>query len=75
MVGGKKLAGILTETSCESDAILFVIIGIGVNLNFTLELMPEAIRDQATSIVILTQKPVDRTAFMRRLIHNLLWGP
>lgn len=71
MVGGKKLAGILTETSCESDKILFVIIGIGVNLNFTPALMPEAIQDQATSMLILTQNPVDRTAFMRRLIHNL----
>ncbi len=71
IVGGKKLAGILTEASCESDKILFVIIGIGVNLNFTLALMPEAIQDHTTSILILTQKPVDRTAFMQRLIHNL----
>jgi BirA family biotin operon repressor/biotin-[acetyl-CoA-carboxylase] ligase len=71
LVRGKKLAGILTESSCQSDKILFVIIGIGVNLNFTLALMPEAIQDRATSIRILTQKPVNRTAFMQRLIHNL----
>jgi BirA family biotin operon repressor/biotin-[acetyl-CoA-carboxylase] ligase len=71
MVGGKKLAGILTESSCESDRILFVILGIGVNLNFPHDLMPEAIREQATSLLILNRKPVDRSDFMRRLIHNL----
>lgn len=71
MVGGKKLAGILAESSCESNKILFVIIGMGVNLNYPHELMPEGIRKTATSTLILTQKEMDRSAFMRRLIHNL----
>ncbi len=71
MVKGKKLAGILTESSCNPDSILFVILGIGVNLNFPQELMPESIRESATSIMTLAQKPVDRTAFARQLIQNL----
>ncbi len=71
IVEGKKIAGILTESSCDPDRILFVILGIGVNLNFPRELMPETIRESATSIMILTQKPVDRTDFTRRLIQNL----
>lgn len=71
IVRGKKLAGILTESSCERDRMLFVILGIGVNLNFPRELMPETIRESATSIMILTGKPVDRVAFTRRLIQGL----
>lgn len=71
VVKGKKLAGILTESSCEPDRILFVILGIGVNLNFPRELMPEEIQESATSILILNQKPVDRVVFARRLIQNL----
>jgi BirA family biotin operon repressor/biotin-[acetyl-CoA-carboxylase] ligase len=71
MVQGKKLAGILTESSCEPDRLLFVILGIGVNINFPRELMPAAIQERATSLLILTQKPVDRTVFTRRLIQNL----
>jgi len=71
LVGGKKLAGILTESSCNADKILFVVLGIGVNLNFPRDQMPEAIRDSATSIMILTQSPVDRVVFARQLLLNL----
>jgi len=71
LVGGKKLAGILTEASCEDDRILFVVVGIGVNLNFPQELMPEAIKATATSILTLTNQPVDRLDFARRLIQGL----
>ena len=69
--GGKKLAGILTESSCERDRVLFAVLGIGVNLNLPQELMPEAIRDEATSFLILTGRPVNRVEFTCRLIHNL----
>lgn len=71
MVRGKKLGGILTESSCEGDRIRFMVLGIGVNLNFPRELMPETIRDSATSIMMVIRRPVDRTAFTRRLIQGL----
>ncbi len=71
LVGGKKLAGILTESSCSPDRILFVVLGIGVNLNFSREQMPESIREGATSLMILAGKPVDRAEFARQLIQNL----
>ncbi|MBI3064716.1 MAG: biotin--[acetyl-CoA-carboxylase] ligase [Deltaproteobacteria bacterium] len=37
LLQGKKLAGILTESSCDAKRIEFVILGIGVNLNFPRE--------------------------------------
>ena len=71
LVGGKKLAGILTESSCSSEAIEFVILGIGANLNYPVALMPEGIRKRATSMIALTQRPINREAFARRLIQDL----
>ena len=71
LVGGKKLAGVLTESACDSERIEFVILGIGVNLNYPVPLMPEVIRERATSIVTLTQNNVSREAFVRRLIQDL----
>lgn len=71
LVQGQKIAGILTESSCESGRILFVILGVGVNLNFSKELMSETIRNKATSLLALTQRPVDRQAFTCRLIQSL----
>ncbi len=70
-IGGRKLAGVLTESSCETDRVHFVILGIGVNVNFPWELMPESIRQSATSLMVLAQKPVDRADFACRLILNL----
>lgn len=71
LVEGKKLAGILTESSCNSEKILFVVLGIGVNVNFPPEEMPESIRDTATSLMALSGAPVDRTALTLQLIQNL----
>jgi BirA family biotin operon repressor/biotin-[acetyl-CoA-carboxylase] ligase len=71
LVGGKKLAGILTEAACDSEQIHHLILGIGVNLNYRIDKMPEEIRARATSIVELTGKWLDRESFLRRLIHDL----
>ena len=68
---GQETSGILTESSCDSERIEFVILGIGVNLNYPVALMPEVIRERATSIVTLTQNNVSREAFLRRLIQDL----
>lgn len=45
----KKVAGLLTELVSEQGAILAAVVGIGVNVNFDVEAVPE-IRDFATSI-------------------------
>ena len=71
LVGGKKLAGILTESYCDSARIEFVILGIGVNLNYPVALMPEAIRERAMSVLTLTKNKVEREAFLQRLIQDL----
>src|SRR5262249_14539510 len=71
LAGGKKLAGILTESSVDSERLHFVVVGIGVNLNMPADLLPEEIRDRATSLLALTNQLVDRTAFAGELIQSL----
>jgi len=71
LLQGKKLAGILTDSACDSEHIEFVILGIGVNLNFPRERMPEAIRDRAISLMDVAGKSVVREIFLRRLIKDL----
>lgn len=71
LVEGKKLAGILTESSCEGGRVRFVVVGIGVNINFAREAMPEAIRERATSLLIVTGRRVDRSKFAGQLIQSL----
>jgi BirA family biotin operon repressor/biotin-[acetyl-CoA-carboxylase] ligase len=70
-VNGKKLAGILAEMSCGTDAVDFVILGIGINVNYRVDLMPEAIRQRATSLSAECQKKISREDLLRRLIQHL----
>jgi len=71
LVGGKKLAGILTESSVDRERLHFVVVGLGVNLNIAQHMLPEELRGLATSLLILTQRPVDRDAFAGELIRSL----
>jgi BirA family biotin operon repressor/biotin-[acetyl-CoA-carboxylase] ligase len=71
LAGGKKLAGVLTEAASNPQRVQFVIVGIGVNLNFSLQSMPPEIAARATSLSVLTGQNVSREAFLQRLIHHL----
>ncbi|SRR5581483_621583 len=71
LVGGRKLAGVLTEAACAAAALEYVILGIGINVNYRRDEMPEAIRARATSLADLTGNFVARENALARLIHAL----
>lgn len=57
---GKKICGILTEMSCEPDAVHYLVIGTGINVNVTE--FPEELEDRAVSLLLLTGRRTDRAA-------------
>jgi BirA family biotin operon repressor/biotin-[acetyl-CoA-carboxylase] ligase len=63
LLGGKKLAGILTEISTEMDAVDYVIIGVGLNVN-TFSFPPD-LKETATSLLLETGKAHSRSSLMR----------
>ncbi len=71
LVKGKKLAGILTELSLSGERVEFVLLGIGLNVNFPPVMMPPDLRARATSILDWTKKEVSRAHVLRRLIQDL----
>ena len=71
LVNGKKLAGVLTEAACSADVIEYVILGIGINVNYRVDSMPPEIRSRATSIADLTGSNVARENVLARLIQAL----
>lgn len=71
LLRGRKVAGILSELACEPGRTLFVVVGIGVNLNFPRALMSADIRDRATSVMEEAGAPVDRSLVARSLVRNL----
>jgi BirA family biotin operon repressor/biotin-[acetyl-CoA-carboxylase] ligase len=71
LVGGRKVAGILTELSAEPDAVHWVVLGIGVNLNSGPDDFPAELRDVATSLSIERGQPVPRALFAAALLSEL----
>ena len=63
MAGGKKLGGILVEGMASGH----LIIGIGVNL----AIIPEDMRDRATSIYHETGKMIERDQFSAAVLQEL----
>lgn len=73
LAGGHKLCGILTELSVESEsgAITGCVIGIGINVNMSVNDFPTELRDTATSISAVTGKPARRCDIIRELTAEL----
>lgn len=68
-VNGKKLAGILMETSFSGGVLEKVVLGIGLNVNC--EKFPEDIKDMATSLFIETGKTYEREMILASFMTNL----
>ena len=66
LVGGKKLAGILTEMTTQADNIDYVVVGLGLNVNTPR--FPDDIRDKATSMLIETGKRFSRVRIIREYL-------
>ncbi|MCX7773207.1 MAG: biotin--[acetyl-CoA-carboxylase] ligase [Clostridia bacterium] len=50
LIGGKKVCGILTELSAEIERVSWVVLGIGINVNHTIDDFPAELRVTATSL-------------------------
>ncbi len=72
LINGKKICGILTETSIESETghIQNIVIGAGVNVNETAEDFPEELREKATSLFIETGRKISRALLAAELIKE-----
>jgi BirA family biotin operon repressor/biotin-[acetyl-CoA-carboxylase] ligase len=64
----KKICGILTEMSGEMNRVYDVVLGIGVNVNQTLEDFPEDLREKASSIYMEAGLKINR----QKLCANIL---
>jgi BirA family biotin operon repressor/biotin-[acetyl-CoA-carboxylase] ligase len=71
MVGGKKIAGILTELSTDMESVAYVVVGFGINVNIREAEMPEEIRPIATSIYLEQGIEISRTRLLCNLMENI----
>lgn len=72
-INNKKVCGILTESEASADGIHFVVVGIGLNVNFNPEQYPE-IYDIATSLKQETGTKVSRIALIQEILMEMEHG-
>jgi BirA family biotin operon repressor/biotin-[acetyl-CoA-carboxylase] ligase len=68
----RKAGGVLAELEVGPEgSVDFVVLGIGLNLNVPPEALPADVAPIATSFAAVLGRPVDRSAFARRLLEAL----
>ena len=70
-IGGRKVAGILTELSAELDRVRYVILGIGVDVNQDAAGFPAELRPLATSLRVEAGAPVSRAELAAEVLRQL----
>ncbi|MFC1977034.1 biotin--[acetyl-CoA-carboxylase] ligase [Chloroflexota bacterium] len=70
IIGGKKVAGILTEMSCETDGIHYVVLGIGVNVNTPRTLLATLTGGIADSLADECGEPVSRVMLVQYVLSE-----
>ncbi|HZF02610.1 MAG TPA: biotin--[acetyl-CoA-carboxylase] ligase [Methylomirabilota bacterium] len=71
LIGGKKVAGILTELSAEVDRVKHVILGIGIDANQNADEFPAELRKIATSLKIETGETISRAELAVEILREL----
>jgi len=71
VIGGKKVAGILTELSAELDRVRHVILGIGVDVNLGAGEFPPELRKLATSLKIESGRTILRAELATAILREL----
>lgn len=72
LLGGKKIAGILTELRGSPEKTEHLVVGVGLNINQAKNSFPREIQEKATSLLIESGRLVDRTMLLIKLHQALV---
>lgn len=71
LIGSRKVAGILTEMQSDQDYSRFVVIGIGINVNYSRDELGQSFRYPATSIAMEVGRTVKRQHVLLAFLNQL----
>ena len=69
LINGKKISGILTEMQAEQDRVLYVVIGIGLNINQTEDDFQQHLATKSTSLKMETDRNWSLLPIIQQIIH------
>lgn len=69
-LAGKKLAGLLTETSLDGGQLVYAVVGLGLNVN-VLFAADDELAATATSLAMVLGREVDRVALLEAVLQRI----
>jgi BirA family biotin operon repressor/biotin-[acetyl-CoA-carboxylase] ligase len=70
-LSGRKVAGVLVEMRAQANAPHLAVVGIGINVNQSLEDFPPELQSRAISLAMALHRPVDRRQLAVALLRYL----
>src|SRR5256885_10880264 len=70
-LSGRKVAGVLVEMRAQEKAPHLAVVGIGINVNQSLEDFPVELQSRAISLAIAMHRPVDRQKLAIAILQSL----
>ena len=70
-IDDRKAGGILLEVVGEQDAIEWIVVGIGLNVNTEYAELPVALRRTAVSLKMAAGRPIDRSDLLAAILMQL----
>jgi BirA family biotin operon repressor/biotin-[acetyl-CoA-carboxylase] ligase len=70
-LSSRKVAGVLVEMRAQEKAPHLAVVGIGINVNQSLEDFPAELQSRAISLAIAMHRPVDRQKLATAILQNL----
>jgi BirA family biotin operon repressor/biotin-[acetyl-CoA-carboxylase] ligase len=70
LTNGKKIAGILTESSLREKEIVYIIVGIGINVNQDISELNNDLKETATSLFSETNHEFNRESLISEIISE-----
>lgn len=71
LANGKKVCGILAEMNTKGEKLNYVILGIGINANFKVEILPEQLLENATSLKTELRTRISLEQLLKTLLEKL----
>ena len=68
---GRKVAGVLVEMRAQKEATHLAVVGIGINVNQSLQDFPAELQSGAISLAMALRRPVNRQELAIAVLRNL----
>ena len=69
----RKVAGVLVEMRAQEKAAHLAVVGIGINVNQSLQDFPQELQSRAISLAMVLGRPVDRQKLAAAVLRTFDW--